>query len=204
MDIKELGNIPFDLSVLSSVFPKLASISNKAMELEKTGQIIRLKKGLYVVSPSVSGTLLSDSLIANHIYGPSYISMETALRHFGMIPERVRAVRSMTTKHTRTFENAVGRYEYIGCSKNVFPIGIQMMAEGGISYLIASPEKALYDILMSQTTTDLRFNHVLRIYLEDNLRLDMEAFHRLDREVLIACSEAGKKKELIDNLLKLI
>ena len=204
MTLKDIGNIPFDLSVLSSVYPKISSIAGKATELEKNGQIIRLKKGLYVVSPDASGKLLSDGLNANHIYGPSYVSMETALRYYGLIPERILAVRSMTTKHTRSFDNAVGRYEYVCCNNQVFPIGIRMVSEADSSFLIACPEKALYDLLMCQNTTDLRFIHELRAYLEENLRLDMDAFHSMKKEVFQECRDNGKKKQLSDNLLKLI
>jgi len=64
-------------------------VNNKISELEKSGKIIRLKKGIYVVSPKESGKLLSMELIVNHLYGPSYVSMESALRYYGLIPESV-------------------------------------------------------------------------------------------------------------------
>lgn len=57
--------------------------------LEAAGKIIRLKKGLYVVDPKVSRIALSTEIIANHLYAPSYVSMQTALRYYGLIPEAV-------------------------------------------------------------------------------------------------------------------
>ena len=54
--------------------------------LEQKNYVIRLKRGLYVVSPEVSRVPLSLELIANHLYAPSYVSMSSALRYYGLIP----------------------------------------------------------------------------------------------------------------------
>lgn len=55
------------------------------------------------------GTLLRE-LIANHLYGPSYVSMSWALRWHGLIPERVHLIQSLTTKHSRKFTNSLGEF----------------------------------------------------------------------------------------------
>ena len=81
-----------DYALLSSLFSGYKSPRNKIANLETEGKLIRLKRGLYVVSPDESGKLLSTELIGNHIYGPSYISMESALRYYGLIPESVHIV----------------------------------------------------------------------------------------------------------------
>lgn len=101
--LSDIGNIPVDFAFLKSIFPNYKSVNNKISELEKSGKIIRLKKGMYVVSSKESGKLLSMELIANHIYGPSYVSMESALCYYGLIPESVYIMRSMTTKHSKGF-----------------------------------------------------------------------------------------------------
>jgi len=85
----ELGNTPIDFAVVKSIFSDYKSVHNKISELKKSGKLIRLKKGMYIVSPNVSGKLLSEELNANHLYGPSYVSMEFALRYYGLIPESV-------------------------------------------------------------------------------------------------------------------
>ena len=84
-----IGNVPFDLSVLQTVFPDNKHITDKARSLESAGRIIRLKNGLYVVNAEESGQPLCLELIANHLYGPSYVSRHTALRYYGLIPEHV-------------------------------------------------------------------------------------------------------------------
>ena len=69
--LEQIGNIPFDLGILSSLFPNQKHTIEKARALEKSGAIIRLKKGLYVASKEESGQPLCRELIANHLYGPS-------------------------------------------------------------------------------------------------------------------------------------
>ena len=69
-ELENIGIVPVDFSVLKSIFSHLSSSRNKIAQLEKIGQIVRLKRGLYVVSPKVTGKIISTELIANHIYGP--------------------------------------------------------------------------------------------------------------------------------------
>ena len=93
--LKEIGAIPITTSIIESLYPELKSTDKKVIWLEKNGYIIRLKRGLYVVNPEHSGKTLSNELIANHLYAPSYISMSTALRYYGLIPEaKVNALRA--------------------------------------------------------------------------------------------------------------
>ena len=87
--LRQLGNIPVTTSVLESLFPHIRGGSQKLRLLERDKQIIRLKKGLYVCNPEITGKILSTELIANHLYAPSYVSMSSALRYYGLIPEEV-------------------------------------------------------------------------------------------------------------------
>ena len=92
----DFGIIPIDYTSLRSIYPVHKSLNDKISDLEKQGTIIRLKRGMYVLSPQVSKKHISTELIANHLYGPSYVSMESALRFYGLIPERVFNTVSMT------------------------------------------------------------------------------------------------------------
>ncbi len=203
-NIKQLGNIPVDYALLRSVFSDYKSPRNKIANLETEGKLIRLKRGLYVVSPEESQKLLSTELIANHIYGPSYVSMESALKYYGLILESVRVLRSITIKRSRVFENSISRFEYINCSENYYSIGINQKIGNGYSFMIASPEKALCDLIAYTPEVRPRFINALRIFLEDNLRLDMEAFFRMDIDIFKECAEVGKKKNDLNNLIKIL
>jgi hypothetical protein len=202
--LTEIGNTPVDFAVLASMYPDHKSVHNKVSEMEKSGTLIRLKKGMYVVSPHESGKLVSVELVANHLYGPSYVSRESALRHYGLIPERVHTLQSMTTKHSRVFINALGKFDYTQCTKDYFSIGIRREVTNDAAFLIASPEKALCDVIIHTQNLNVRFQKDLLIYLEENLRFDMDAFYRMDSRIFEQCLQVGKKKAAIRNLFKLI
>jgi hypothetical protein len=204
MKLSEFGNTPIDFAVLKSIFSDHKSVHNKISDIEKSGTLIRIKKGMYVVSPRESGKLLSLELIANHLYGPSYISMASALRYYGLIPESVHILQSMTTKHSRDFKNSLGRFEYTQCPKEYFSIGIRLEAKDNVAFLIASPEKALCDLINHTSNLNLRFRKYLYAYLEDDLRLDMEIFYQMERSIFEQCIQIGKKKAIITNVLKIL
>lgn len=204
MTLSEIGNTPIDFAVLKSIFPDHKSIHNKVSELEKSGALIRLKKGMFVVSPNKSGKLLSLELIANHLYGPSYVSLQSALRYYGLIPESVYIVQSMTIKHSREFKNSLGRFNYTQCTKPYFSIGITQETNNNTTFLIARPEKALIDLIIHTPKLNLRFQKDILTYLEDDLRLNMEAFFKMDSQIFEQCLPVSKKKDIISNILKII
>ncbi|MEX0986530.1 MAG: hypothetical protein WD052_03555 [Bacteroidales bacterium] len=203
-NLKQLGIIPVGYAVLASLFSTYKSPRNKIANLEIKEKLIRLKRGMYVVSPNVSGKLLSTELIANHLYGPSYVSMESALRYYGLIPENIYMVRSLTTKRSRVFENQISRFEYIQCSEEYFPIGINQKMNDDFSFLIASPEKALCDLIAYTPELRPRFMKSLLSYLEEDIRLDMEAFYSMNVKIFEQCAEVGKKKNDLNNIIKLL
>jgi len=202
--LKQLGIIPVDYALLSSIFKGYNYPRNKIANLEKEGKLIRLKRSLYVVSPGVSGKLLSTELIANHIYGPSYISMESALRYYGLIPESVHIVRSMTTKRSRVFKNSISKFDYISCSDAYYPIGINQKIGNDFSFLIASPEKALCDLIAYTPQVRPRFIKAMLSFLEEDIRLNIEAFYKMEVNIFRQCAEVSKKKNDLNNLIKLL
>ena len=200
--LTNIGIVPFDLNVLSSVYPETKHIVEKARRLESDGKIIRLKKGMYVVSPEETGKALNRNLIANHIYGPSYVSLQTALRHYGLIPERVHLIQSLTTKHSRSFETPVGNFDYKCCSKEYFPIGVRLENDNDITYLIATPEKALCDLINYSKGANLRFMKDVAQYLEEDIRFDMDTLSEFDMDILENCAIYSRKSQNINTLIK--
>lgn len=202
---KQFGNTPMDYSMVASLFPNHKCKHNKVSALEKKGDIIRLKQGLYVSHPENSGQLLSMELMANHIYGPSYVSLHYALRYYGLIPERVYTVSSMTTKHSRVFYTPLARYEYVHVDEKVFPIGIKEETLGnGVSFMIATPEKALCDLISNIPYLNLRYKKEIMIWLEEDMRFDMDELFRFDTKILREYAEVGAKKNMINQLIKII
>jgi hypothetical protein len=172
--------------------------------LEKQGLLIRLKRGLYVVSPEISGRELSVGLVANHLYGPSYVSLHWALRWYGLIPERVDTVTSVTTRHTREFDNSLGRFTFRGVSREYFPIGIKIQEEDGVNYLLATPERALCDMLMQEKHVPDQSVSSLEVFFEEDMRIDTDDIRQMNPAIICKCMETGNKKQIMANLLKLM
>ena len=203
--LKKLSNIPFQAYVLRNIFNYYQSPEKKILTLVRDGYIIRIKQGLYVVSPEISGKLLSRELIANHIYGPSYVSAHFALRHYGLIPERVTEISSVTTRHTRKFDTPEGYFTYRQVNDAYFPIGIKMAQEDEqVTYLIATPEKALCDMIMIEPHIQSQSLSALATFLGEDMRIDIDDLKDLNRDIIRKCIETGNKKQILTNLLKLI
>lgn len=199
-----LGNIPVTSSVIASLFPEVKTKFAKVAQLEKTGELIRLKRNLFVVNPTETGVPLSSGLIANHLLSPSYISMQTALRYYGLIPETVYTIQSMTFKTAKSFNTPVGTFCYYHISRDTYPIGITQIKEGNAIYIMATPEKALCDLIANQPGITLRYKKETLEYLEENLRFDMERFFQLNPNIFMEYVQNGKKATSILTILKLL
>lgn len=203
-ELREIGVIPVTTSIIESFYPDLKSAEKKVVWLEKNGYIIRLKRGLYVVNPEYTGKRLSNELIANHLYAPSYVSMSTALRYYGLIPEAVYVNQSMTVKHSRSFQTPIGNYDYKCISRGAFAVGVRTERVADYAFLIASPEKALCDLIANSSKVNLRYMKDVENYLENDIRMDMEEFMKFDPRVLEEYIKVGKKADSIATLLKFL
>lgn len=202
--LRQFGNIPVTAATIGSVYPSLTEKNKKVRWLEKHDEIIRLKRGLYVVNPEITGKTLSTELMANHIYAPSYVSMSSALRYYGLVPETVYETQSMTVKHARDFDTPYGRFSYTTISRDAFHIGVRSIQSNGFAFLIASPEKALCDLIANTAHVNLRYIKEARLYLEEDIRLDMDEFFKMDTSILEEYANVGKKGDSIRTILKLL
>lgn len=203
-ELKKIGSIPITTSVIVSLYPELKSADKKVVWLERNGYIIRLKRGLYVVNPEHSGKTLSNELIANHLYAPSYISMSTALRYYGLIPESVYTYQSMTVKHSRSFQTPIGNYDYKCISRDAFSVGVRSIHKGEYAFLMASPEKALCDLIANSSKVNLRYLKDVENYLEYDIRMDIDEFYKFDAAILEEYIKVGKKADSIATVLKFL
>lgn len=202
--LEQLGNIPVTAATLESLFPHIKGGNQKIRLLERDKQIIRLKRGLYVCSSEVTGVTLSTELIANHLYTPSYVSMSSALRYYGLIPEEVFVTQSMTLKHSRDFDTPVGRFEYTRISKDAFSVGLTSIRKTDYAFVIATPEKALCDLVANSPGVNLRYPKDAALYLEEDIRMELSDFSQMDSAIFEAYAEVGKKADSIRTLLKLL
>jgi len=199
--LSSLRNIPVNSAVLKTFLSNLKYPKNKISDMEKNGEIIRLKKDLYI-NNNVS---ISKELIANHLYGVSYISLETALSYYGMIPERVYTVRSMTTKRAKTFSSPLGNFEYKTVSADYFGIGLrQEIINNSYAFLIATPTKAVCDMIVATSNLRLQSVKAMQNYLTEDLRIDFDILKTLDKGIVNECIEVGKKEGELRLLLNLL
>lgn len=163
----------------------------------KKGWVRRLKRGLYETAYPESAPL-PDFFIANRLYDPSYVSLETALSHYQLIPETAAQVTSVSTKPTRRFRNSHGLFTYFTVRPAAFA-GIRLVAVSGAVVRIAEPEKAVVDRLYAGLRRGERLDPAQE-------RWDRGALRRLDQEKLRAYaglfgSAAARLEERLDALI---
>jgi len=147
---------------------------NNLVHWVRQGYLIRLRQGYYAF-PEYRESTDFTLYFANTIYKPSYISLHTALSFYGIIPESVPEITSVTTLKTITFSNDFGEYSY----KNIRPelmFGYELRdMEGGRRIMFATPEKAIIDLLylypFYNTERDLENLRLDESYMEDDFNV---------------------------------
>ena len=202
--IKKIRNTPITGEELVAMLGDYKSPTMKLSQMEKSGEVIRLKRGLYVIDGSVLGYPPSAPICSNHIYGPSYLSSHWELSYYGLIPERLYELTAVCFKRTRTFENRLGRFSYRQVPEDYYPIGIKTEKYDGMTFMVASPEKALCDLILTDSYVPCLSMAALHTYLEEDIRLDMDELGSFDVDILSLCAQCGRKSRTIENLIKII
>ncbi len=203
--LSSLGGVPLTHGALLSLLKEYRSPNDKIVRLIDEGWLVSIKKGLYVASPYRTTIPISTPLVANLLYGPSYVSMDYALYHYGIIPERVVEVTSMTTRRGKVYDIPIGRFSYTHSPLDFYPVGIDRVENTDkTGFLMASPEKALCDKLVFTRNLNIASPRALRELLFDDLRLDEESLTRFDPKVIAACIMPGMKERMLRALLELV
>lgn len=123
------------------------NMKNQLARWGKKGLLSQLRKGLYVLDSANRKINPGKSFLAGQLYSPSYISLEHALSLYGLIPEHVADITSISTRKTARFENEFGVFTYQTIKPGAFR-GFKMeQDEAGLAYFIAEPEKAVVDFI---------------------------------------------------------
>ena len=184
----------FDSTQLCAALKGYANIPMKIKRMVDNGEIVRLKKGLYILSSEYRQTSVNQMIIANLLDGPSYVSADFALSYYGMIPETVKTVTSVSLKRSKLYRTPVGDFLYSRRVANDFAAGIRQIDTEQGGFLIANPEKAIYD----KALNDARFDGTdVEAYLFDDLRLEWTG--KPNKKVLAALEKSarGKMKNLV-------
>lgn len=196
---------PLPHHVLLTLLTGYKRPNDKINELVRERALTPIKKGLYIAGPSLDAGKPEPYLLANYLYGPSYVSLETALSFHNMIPEKVYEVASMTTKASRKFSTEVGVYTYSKLPLPYYAYGIeQIRFSERQSALIASKEKALCDKILTTPGVLFRSPSQAHSYLFEDLRIDPVKLREFSTDKVRSWLKKSPKKSSIEMLLKVL
>jgi predicted transcriptional regulator of viral defense system len=169
-----------------------ASPKARLTRMIKSGDVIQVRRGIFMDASAKAGHSLKS--LAAIIYGPSYLSFEYALAHYGLIPEQVQVFTSAAynKNKNRRFSTPVGDFYYYYLPAAVFPYGVVLGSENDQHYLIATPEKALCDTLYK--THGIGSLQELQSLLFEDWRMEREALLALERDAVIFLAPLYRKK----------
>lgn len=196
-------DVPIPRHLMLEILKNYKRPNDKISELISKGELIAVKRGLYIPGKNSGLNVPESFIIANHLWGPSYISLETAMAFWNMIPERVHEVSSATLKSARKYETPVGRFTYFHLPKEYYALGIQKVEilPNQIA-LFASPEKAICDKIVYTSGVKLRSVKQTLECLIDDLRIDVATLSSLNVSLFESWVQFAPKKDSLSGLIK--
>ena len=172
---------PLTRQVLMDLLKDYKRPYDKINELVKQKLLTQIKRGVFVPGPQLKIEGPENFLLANHLWGPSYISSDSALSYWGLIPERVYEICSMCTNTYKTYKTPAGRFKYHHLALPYYSFGQQQIELAPRQrILIATPEKALCDKIITTPRLILRSIKQTRAYLMEDLRIEKQNLWELN------------------------
>lgn len=201
--LKKYAFAPFSVQLMHDVLVEYKRPNDKISELLASGALVAIKRGLYIAGEEMDLPNVEPFLIANHLRGPSYISLETALSYWGLIPERVSEFSSVTLKSSQTFRTSLGRFSFTHLDAPYYALGIKNVElKSNQNVMIASPEKALCDKIILTSNVNLRSVKQTKSWLLEDMRMEVETLKLMDAELIASWLELAPKAQSIENLMK--
>ena len=203
--LQAFGGTPFTHGSLLPLLADYRRPNDKIANMLAKGVLVQLRRGLYVLGAEHRSVPLSLPLVANLLFGPSYVSLEYALSWHGLIPEGVVEVSSVTPLRARQYSTPVGQFSYTRLPPDLYGVGIQIAKNpDGTSFLIASPEKAVCDKVLLTRNLLANDSRAMQTYLFDDLRLDADALAAFDLTIFKQCLATGHKPRQIAALCEVM
>jgi len=159
------------------------------------GEVIQIRRGLYCLAEKYRRRPFDLFEVAQRIYGPSYISFESALSFHGWIPEAVLSVTSASIGKAKEYQTEVGVFSFRRVPTNVFFEGVERLPSG---VLIARPFKALLDYIYVHKKKWIGSRPVI-----ENMRVDNNLFKKISTEEIRHCRSAYPQKRIQKFLLSI-
>lgn len=202
MKFQELLEIVGDEPVFASSLLRVGDVdpTDVGSQLSRwvaSERIVRLRRGVYALSSAYRKREVHPFEVANRLVEPSYVSLESALSFYGLIPEAVFSTTSVTTARPARFETALGRYAYRHLTPELMwgYRETELGASGRATALVARPEKALLDLAYLRPGGDAP--EFLR-------QLRLERLGMLDLEVLNGFARRSGKPKLERAALRIV
>lgn len=194
---RKIRSEEFDYQLLLDILRHYSQPRDKITKLIRKGVIMRVKKGLYIFGPDYAMSPYSPEILANLIYGPSYISLDYALNYYGMIPEKTVTLTSVTSGKKRVFQTPVGRFTYQAVPLAYYRVGIDIIGAGeNRSFLMATREKALADKIYQGEGSEIRNIRDIETYLTRYLRIDTASLSQLSYPRMAEIVKRSRLKRL--------
>jgi len=201
--IKDYSGQPITRQMLMDLLQDYKRPYDKISELTRQGLLLQIKRGVFIPGPQSSVAVPENLLLANHLWGPSYVSSDTALSYWGLIPERVYEIVSMTTNLAKLYKTPVGRFRYIRLPLPYYSLGIKRVELAAKQMtLIAGMEKSICDKIITTPGLKLRSVKQTRDYLTGNLRINKESLRELKPHAINDYLKDAPKPESISMLIK--
>jgi predicted transcriptional regulator of viral defense system len=156
------------------------------------GQLLHIRRGLYFLAPRYRRGPANLFVVAQILYGPSYISFESALSHHDWIPEAVRTITSATSRRSRDFDTPLGRFRYSHIPCSPFLVGVVREVVDKESFWVAQPWKAIADYVYSFKKDWTGIDPLLR-----SLRIEEENLKETRKETLLALKESYRSRRVL-------
>src|SRR5882762_779116 len=203
--IQQYASYPIPHHLMASLLKEYSQPNDKIHYLIKDGILQQIKRGLYIAGPRITSAKPDPFLLANHLLGPSYVSLESALSYHGLIPEKVYEITSVTIKAKRSFSTPLGVFSYTRLPLPYYSYGIRSVeVDSQHRFLIASPEKALFDNIITTAGIEFRSKTSVLTYLENDVRIDLEMLKNLDIAGMEGWIATSPKKDSLSMLIKTI
>jgi len=196
--IQKYAEQPITRQLLLGLLKDYKRPYDKINELVKQDMLIPVKRGIYIPGSKLNTAKPELFLLANHLLGPSYVSMDSALSYWGFIPEKVFEISSATIKLNKIYNTPVGRFSYTSIPLPYYSFGIKKVALTKKQIvLMASPEKALCDKIITTSGILLRSSKQAMEFLTDDLRIDERVLRKINvAEINNWINDAPKKESL--------
>lgn len=201
--VKKYTEAPISHRMVAEMLPEYNRLNDKISELIKSRELLSIRRGLYVPGPETNLPIPNSFLIANHLRGPSYVSLESALSYWNMIPERVYEISSVTLKTSKKYSTPLGRFSFLHLAAPYYAFGIESVRlSEQQTALIASREKAICDKIILTSGVLLRSVRQTHDFLLEDMRIDEDALRSLNSAVIRTWLADAPKRNSLEMLVK--